>query len=316
MSPQAATEHAPVMLKEVVEALNVRPGGRYVDGTVGGGGHALAILQAAEPGGSLLGLDRDPRALERTGERLTKYKTDVQLVQSDFSNVADVCEEASFSPVHGLLLDLGMSSLQLDDAERGFSFQREGPLDMRFSPDQTITAADIVNEYDKDDLADVLKRYGEETRAKRIARRIVERRPLQTTTELAKVVEEAVGGRVRRQSHPATRTFQALRIAVNQELLSLEAALPQAYGLLGDLGRLVVLAYHSLEDRLVKQYIRLESRDCICPPRLPVCVCEHKASLRPIGRKAIRPSVEEVESNPRSRSARMRAAERLPASAG
>ena len=316
MTAQPAIEHAPVMLKEVVEALNVRPGGRYVDGTVGGGGHALAILQAAEPGGSLLGLDRDPRALERAGERLAKYKTDVQLVQSDFSNVADVCEEASFSPVHGLLLDLGMSSLQLDDAERGFSFQREGPLDMRFSPDQTITAADIVNEYDRDDLADVLKRYGEETRAKRIARRIVERRPLQTTTELAKVVEEAVGGRVRRQSHPATRTFQALRIAVNQELLSLEAALPQAYGLLGDLGRLVVLAYHSLEDRLVKQYIRLESRDCICPPRLPVCVCEHKASLRPIGRKAIRPSVEEVESNPRSRSARMRVAERLPASAG
>ncbi len=316
MSPQAATEHAPVMLSEVVEALNVRSGGRYVDGTVGGGGHALAILQAAEPGGSLLGLDRDPRALERAGERLTQYKTDVQLVQSDFSNVAEVCEEASFSPVHGLLLDLGMSSLQLDDAERGFSFQREGPLDMRFNPDQTITAADIVNEYDKDDLADVLKRYGEETRAKRIARRIVERRPLQTTTELAKVVEEAVGGRVRRQSHPATRTFQALRIAVNQELLSLEAALPQAYGLLGDLGRLVVLAYHSLEDRLVKQYIVLESRDCICPPRLPVCVCEHKATLRPIGRKPMRPSVEEVESNPRSRSARMRVAERLPAVPG
>ena len=315
MSSQAATEHTPVMLKEVVEALNVRPGGRYVDGTVGGGGHALAILQAAEPGGSLLGLDRDPRALERAAECLAKYKTDVQLVQSDFSNVADVCEEASFSPVHGLLLDLGMSSLQLDDAERGFSFQREGPLDMRFSPDQTITASDIVNEYDRDDLADVLKRYGEETRAKRIARRIVERRPLQTTTELAKVVEEAVGGRVRRQSHPATRTFQALRIAVNQELLSLEAALPQAYGLLGDLGRLVVLAYHSLEDRLVKQYIRLESQDCICPPRLPICTCEHKATLRPIGRKVMRPSVEEVESNPRSRSARMRVAERLPTSA-
>ncbi len=315
MSPQAAVEHEPVMVKEVVEALNVRPGGRYVDGTVGGGGHALAILQAAEPGGSLLGIDRDPRALARAGERLAKYKPDVQLVQSDFSNTVEMCEEASFSPVHGLLLDLGMSSLQLDDAERGFSFQREGPLDMRFSPDQTITAADIVNEYDNDDIADVLKRYGEETRARRIARRIVERRPLQTTTELAKVVEEAVGGRVRRQSHPATRTFQALRIAVNQELLSLEAVLPQAYGLLGDLGRLVVLAYHSLEDRLVKQYIRLESRDCICPPRLPVCVCDHKASLRPIGRKAMRPSVEEVESNPRSRSARMRVAERLPASA-
>ena len=315
MSPEAVIEHAPVMLDEVIEALNVRPGGRYVDGTVGGGGHAFAISQAAEPGGSLLGLDRDPRALKRASERLAPYKADVQLIQSDFSNLAEVCAEASFSPVHGLLLDLGMSSMQLDDAERGFSFQREGPLDMRFSPDQTITAADIVNEYDKDDIADVLHKYGEETRARRIARRIVERRPLQTTTELAKVVEEAVGGRVRRQSHPATRTFQALRIAVNQELLSLETVLPQAYGLLGDLGRLVVLAYHSLEDRLVKQYIRLESRDCICPPRLPVCVCDHKASLRPIGRKAMRPSVEEVESNPRSRSARMRVAERLPASA-
>ena len=312
MSAQAAVEHTPVMVDEVVRALNVRPGGRYVDCTVGGGGHALAILRAAEPGGSLLGLDRDPRALAHTKERLKQYQADVQLVQSDFSRVAEVCEEASFKPVHGLLLDLGMSSLQLGEAERGFSFQNEGPLDMRFSPDQTITAADIVNEYEKDDLADILRTYGEETRARRIARRIVERRPLHTTTELAKVVEEAVGGRVRRQSHPATRTFQALRIAVNQELLSLEAALPQAYGLLGDLGRLVVLAYHSLEDRLVKQYIRRESRDCICPPKLPVCTCGHKAGLRLVSRGALRPSEDEVAANPRSRSARLRVAERLP----
>ena len=312
MSAQAAVEHTPVMVDEVVRALNVRPGGRYVDCTVGGGGHALAILRAAEPGGSLLGLDRDPRALAHTKERLKQYQADVQLVQSDFSRVAEVCEEASFKPVHGLLLDLGMSSLQLGEAERGFSFQNEGPLDMRFSPDQTITAADIVNEYEKDDLAVVLRTYGEETRARRIARRIVERRPLHTTTELAKVVEEAVGGRVRRQSHPATRTFQALRIAVNQELLSLEAALPQAYGLLGDLGRLVVLAYHSLEDRLVKQYIRRESRDCICPPKLPVCTCGHKAGLRLVSRGALRPSEDEVAANPRSRSARLRVAERLP----
>ncbi|MCI0856191.1 MAG: 16S rRNA (cytosine(1402)-N(4))-methyltransferase RsmH, partial [Chloroflexi bacterium] len=205
MSAQVTLEHEPVMVDEVVRALNVRPGGRYVDCTVGGGGHALAILRAAEPGGSLLGLDRDPRALAHAKGRLRQYKEDVQLVQSDFSHVAEVCEEASFAPVHGLLLDLGMSSLQLGDAERGFSFQSEGPLDMRFSPDQTITAADIVNEYEKDALADVLHNYGEETRARRIARRIVERRPIHTTTELAKVVEEAVGGRVRRQSHPATR---------------------------------------------------------------------------------------------------------------
>jgi len=312
---ETAIDHAPVMVDEVVEALNVRPGGRYVDGTVGAGGHALAILKASEPGGSLLGLDRDPVALERARRRLKEYAADVKLIQCDYASVAEVCERESFAPVHGLLLDLGMSSMQLDEAERGFSFQREGPLDMRFSPDQTITAADIVNKYDRNDLADILRRYGEETRAKRIARRIEERRPLHTTTELAKVVEEAVGGRVRRQSHPATRTFQALRIAVNQELLSLDTALPQAYGLLGDFGRLVVLAYHSLEDRAVKEFINRESRDCICPPKQPVCTCDHKARFRRVGRGAITPTEAEVEANPRARSAKMRVAERLPASA-
>jgi 16S rRNA (cytosine1402-N4)-methyltransferase len=315
MTASTATEHVPVMVNEVVEALNVRPGGRYVDGTVGLGGHAEAIMKAAEPGGSLLGIDRDPEALERARERLSKYGTAVKLVQGNFADMAEICEGAGFAPVHGLLLDLGMSSMQVDEAERGFSFLREGPLDMRFSPDQKITAADIVNDYKREELAELLRKYGEETRAKTIARRIEERRPLHTTTELAKVVEEAVGGRVRRQSHPATRTFQALRIAVNQELLSLETALPQAYGLLGDLGRLVVLAYHSLEDRLVKTFINRESRDCICPPKQPVCTCDHKAGLRRIGRGAIKPTPAEVAANVRSRSARMRVAERLPASA-
>ncbi|MEX0786011.1 MAG: 16S rRNA (cytosine(1402)-N(4))-methyltransferase RsmH [Dehalococcoidia bacterium] len=306
-------DHKPVMLREVVAGLNVRPGGRYVDGTVGAGGHAFAIMEAAAPGGALLGIDRDADALERARERLQPFESDVKLVQGNFADVGEICREQSFAPVHGLLLDLGLSSLQLEEAERGFSFQREGPLDMRFSPDQELTAEQIVNDYDDNALADVLQRYGEEPRARVIARRIVERRPLHTTTELAKVVEEAVGGRARRQSHPATRTFQALRIAVNQELLSLEAALPQAYGLLGDLGRLVVLAYHSLEDRLVKEYIRRESRDCICPPRQPACTCDHKASFRAISRGAVRPSPEEVAANPRSRSARLRVAERLPA---
>jgi len=217
--------------------------------------------------------------------------------------------------VQGVLLDLGVSSLQLDSAERGFSFQREGPLDMRFSQEQELTAAEIVNEQNEAALADLLWRYGEEPRSRRIAKRIVERRPLRTTTELAKVVEEAVGGRARRQSHPATRTFQALRIAVNQELLSLIASLPEAYGLLGDLGRLAVLSYHSLEDRIVKQFIQRESRDCICPPKQPVCTCSHRAGLRPIGRGVARASAEEIESNPRSRSARLRVAERLPSAA-
>ena len=310
------TDHVPVMVRQVVAGLNVRPGGRYVDGTVGGGGHAFAVMEAATPGGSLLGIDRDPKALEAAKRRLDRFGADVRLMTGNFAEIAEICGEAGFAPVHGVLLDLGLSSLQLEEAERGFSFQREGPLDMRFSPEQELTAEKIVNEYAQDALADVLWSYGEESQSRRIARRIVERRPLHTTTELAKAVEEAVGGRARRQSHPATRTFQALRIAVNQELLSLETALPNACGLLGDLGRLVVLSYHSLEDRIVKEFIRRESRDCVCPPRQPACTCSHKALLRPVSRGVVRPSDEEVAANPRSRSARLRVAERLPASAG
>jgi 16S rRNA (cytosine1402-N4)-methyltransferase len=310
----ARTEvHEPVMTREVLSSLSVRPGGRYVDATVGGGGHALAIMEAASPGGSLLGIDKDPKALDAARERLAPFGDDVRLEEGDYAEMERICRELDFQPVHGILLDLGLSSLQLEEGERGFSFQKEGPLDMRFSPRQELTAANIVNEYDEDELADIIYRYGDEHRSRRIARRIVERRPLHTTTELAKVVEEAVGGRARRQSHPATRTFQALRIAVNRELLSLIDALPKAYGLLGDLGRLSVLSYHSLEDRVVKDFIRRESRDCICPPEQPACTCDHKAWLRAVTRGAVRPSPEEVARNPRSRSARLRAAERLPA---
>lgn len=310
------TDHAPVMVREVLAALNVRPGGRYVDGTVGGAGHASAIMKAASPGGALVGIDRDPQALEAARRRLEPFGKDVRLEQGDFAEMGRICRELAFAPVHGVLLDLGLSSRQLEAAERGFSFQREGPLDMRFAPEQELTAAEIVNEYTEQELADVLFRYGQEPQARRVARRIVAGRPLHTTTKLAKVVEEAVGGRARRQSHPATRTFQALRIAVNQELLSLNAALPQAYGLLGDLGRLAVLSYHSLEDRLVKTFVQRESRDCICPPRQPVCTCDHKAGLRPVSRGAVRPSPGEVSANPRSRSARLRVVERLPVATG
>ncbi len=311
----AMVEHVPVMTREVLSALNVRPGGRYVDGTVGGGGHALAIMEAASPGGMLLGIDRDAEALNAAQRRLEHFGADVRLIQGDFAEMGRICDELSFQPVHGVLLDLGLSSLQLEQAGRGFSFQREGPLDMRFGTQQKLTAAQIVNEYEEKALVDLFRRYGEDPKSRRIARRIVERRPLQTTIELAKVVEEAVGGRARRQTHPATRTFLALRIAVNQELLSLEAALPQAYGPLADLGRLAVLSYHSLEDRLVKDFIRRESSDCLCPPRQPVCTCGHTARLRRVSRGAVRPAPEEVAENPRSRSARLRVAERLPAAA-
>jgi 16S rRNA (cytosine1402-N4)-methyltransferase len=307
----AKLEHVPVMTREVVEALNVRPGGRYVDGTVGAGGHAEAIMQAAAPGGQLLGIDKDPDALATARERLARFGDDVRLEQGDYADMDAICREAGFVPVHGVLLDLGLSSYQLADEERGFSFQVEAPLDMRFGEEQTLTAADIVNGYSETDLAGVIWRYGEEPGSRRVARAIVARRPLTTTTELAQVVAGALGGRGRRRIHPATRTFQALRIAVNDELGALETALGQAVEVLGQGGRLVVIAYHSLEDRTVKQFIRRESRDCICPPEQPACTCDHRASLREVTRGAVRPTAEEIAENRRSRSGRLRAAEKL-----
>ena len=311
----AAAVHQPVMLPEVLAALAVRPGGRYVDCTVNGGGHAELILEAASPGGTLLGIDADPDALAVARERLRRFGDALALVQGNFRDLDVICGERGFRPVNGILFDLGLSSTQLADAGRGFSFQREGPLDMRFSPDQEVTADYWANQAPEEELASVLWRFGEERESRRISRTIIRSRPLRTTTELAKAVEQAVGQRARGQTHPATKTFQALRIAVNQELASLIEALPRARGLLGFGSRLVVISYHSLEDRIVKQFIAQERRDCICPPRTPVCVCGHKASLRPVTRGAVRPSAEEVISNPRSRSARLRAAERLQAAA-
>ncbi len=305
-------QHIPVLLREVVEALAVRPGGRYVDCTLGGGGHGQAILEAASPDGELLGIDLDPEALAAARERLAAFGGRVTFAEGNFSQVGDLCRERGFAPVQGVLFDLGLSSLQLEEESRGFSFQREGPLDMRFSPSQELTAAEIVNTYSQEDLADLLWRYGEERRSRRIARRLVEERPLRTTTQLAKAVEQAVGRRARGVIHPATRTFQALRIAVNQELLHLGTALIQAHGLLGFGSRLVVISYHSLEDRIVKSFLARETRDCICPPEAPVCVCGHRATLRLVARGVTRPSADEVAANPRARSARLRAAERLP----
>ena len=304
--------HIPVMVREVIEALAVRPGGRYVDCTVGEGGHAEAILETASPGGQLLGIDRDGEALAVARERLGPYGDRVTLVEGNYEDVGAICRDQGFGPVDGILLDLGMSSFQLERGRRGFSFNREGPLDMRYSSTETLTAADIVNGFREEELADVLWRFSEERRSRQIARCIVEQRPILTTTQLARVVEQAVGRRGQSVTHPATRTFLALRIAVNQELAHLAAALDKTHGLLGDSGaRLVFIAYHSLEDRLVKDFLRRESRDCICPPQTPVCMCNHRATLRLPTRKAIRPSVLEVAINPRSRSARLRVAERL-----
>jgi len=309
-SAPETTLHTPVMVEEVLHYLDVLPGGRYVDCTVGTGGHAEAVLEMASPGGLLLGLDVDAQALALARKRLERFWPDVRLVEANYRDLAAVCREYSFIPVHGVLFDLGLSSLQLAQAERGFSFQREGPLDMRFDQEQELTAFDIVNHCSEVELARIIWQYGEERQSRRIARAIVRARPIHTTRELAEVVSRAVRAPGHRL-HPATRTFQALRIAVNRELENLEMALAQAVQVLGRGGRLVVISYHSLEDRIVKQFLQRESQDCICPPDLPKCLCGHRATLRPLTRSPVRPSDDEVRRNPRSRSALLRAAEKL-----
>lgn len=302
--------HTTVLLAEAVAQLKVERGGRYVDCTVGPGGHAAAILEESAPGGRLLGIDADPAAVKLAAERLRPYGSDVILVNENFRYLERICERHHFRPVNGILFDLGLSSLQLDRTGRGFSFRYDAPLDMRFAPGRGLTAAQIVNTFPEPDLALLLRRYGEERRSQQIARAIVKSRPLNTTLELARVVAQAVGG-ARGRLHPATRTFQALRIAVNEELESLGQALSQAVGLLGSGGRLVAISYHSLEDRVVKELFQREARDCVCPPGLPSCVCGHRATLTIISKRVVRPSAAEIAANPRSRSARMRVAEHM-----
>jgi len=304
--------HEPVMLAEVLEGLAVRPGGNYVDATVGLGGHAAAILDAASPRGRLLGVDRDPQAIDVARERLARFGARAVLVHGDFGDLERVATEAGFHDVDGVLLDLGVSSMQLDAPGRGFAFQRDERLDMRMDTSRGETASELVNRLGERELADVIYRYGEERRSRAIARAIVARRPIETTRALVSAIEQAVGRGRERQIHPATLTFQALRIAVNQEMDHLERGLPQAHGLFDGAGaRLVVIAFHSLEDRIVKDYFRLESTDCICPPRTPVCVCGHVATLRVVTKRVRRPSAAEIARNPRARSARMRVAEAL-----
>ena len=310
MSPEmTAPSHTPVLLEEAIQALAVQPGGRYVDCTVGGGGHAAAILDHSSPGGQLLGLDADPEATEIARVRLGNYGHSTLIINENFANLQAICYKYDFLPVHGILFDLGLSSLQISGKNRGFSFQHDGPLDMRLNPSQDTTAADIVNTSSEAKLANLIRTYGEERYSHRIARHIVKERPMKTTIHLTQTIEQALGSR-RGKIHPATRTFQALRIAINQELNNLEAALKQAIEVLGFEGRLVVISYHSLEDRIVKQFMQQESKDCICPPHTPVCVCKHKTRLNLINKKAITPSPSEVQCNPRSRSAKLRVAER------
>jgi 16S rRNA (cytosine1402-N4)-methyltransferase len=302
--------HVPVLLDEVIAGLQARRGGYFVDCTVGLGGHAAAILEIISPSGKLLGIDADPEAIKISQDKLSDYGEAVTLVNDNFVNLEAIYRRHHFHPVDGILFDLGVSSLQLDTAERGFSFHLDAPLNMRFDTELGLTASDIVNSFSEQELAKLIEKYGEERHSRRIARHIVQNRPIATTVELARLIEQTLGGK-RAKIHPATRTFMALRIAVNNELQNLELALKQTIDLLRPGGRLTVISYHSLEDRIVKQFMRDAASSCLCPPGTVICHCGHTPTLKLISRKVIKPTSLEIESNPRSRSAKLRIAERL-----
>ncbi|HEX7737120.1 MAG TPA: 16S rRNA (cytosine(1402)-N(4))-methyltransferase RsmH [Ktedonobacteraceae bacterium] len=324
------TQHVPVMLAEVLQFLQPRPGGHYVDGTAGGGGHTAALLAQSAPGGKVLGIDTDPQALARVGTRLADevQQGRLILVQGNYSDMARLVVQAGFAPVQGIVLDLGFSSDQMENPERGFSFSADGPLDMRLNQAQERSAADLVNTASEQELADIFWRYGEENRSRQIAWRIIRAREKGAITRTAQLAQLAAAGVPQKPGmiHPATRVFQALRIAVNAELQHLEAALPQLLEVLltgrqeetgapaqsqSGGGRMAIISFHSLEDRLVKGFMRREASNCICPPGLPVCMCNHRARLRLLTPKPVTPSQEEIAANPRARSAKMRAAETL-----
>jgi 16S rRNA (cytosine1402-N4)-methyltransferase len=302
--------HRPVLYQEIIHSLSPQRGGHYVDATLGAGGHTWGILEASAPDGLLLGMDVDPQALELARNKLSVFGSRAILVRASYTSLAEQLAELKWPSVDGIVLDLGVSSMQLDTPQRGFSFQVDAPLDMRFDPDNPVQAADLVNTLPEGDIADLLFRYGEEHQSRRVARAIVQARPLETTGQLARVVA-GVTGSGKKGMHPATRTFQALRIAVNRELEALEEFLPQAVTSLASAGRVAIISFHSLEDRIVKQYFKKESQDCICPPKQPVCTCGHKAVVRILTRRPIRPGATEVNANPRSRSARLRVAEKI-----
>jgi 16S rRNA (cytosine1402-N4)-methyltransferase len=304
--------HVSVLSQESIELLQPRPGDSFVDGTLGGGGHARLLLERLGPDGRLLAIDRDEAAVAGAKDTLGRFGPAAVLVHGDFADVARIAREKGFEKVNGVLFDLGLSSDQLEDPSRGFSFRLEGPLDMRMDARTPVTAARVVNELPERELAAVIRRLGEERWAVRIARFIAARRPMNTTRELAQAVEAAIPRAAWPPDiHPATRTFQALRMHVNDELGSLASGLEGALEILEPGGRLAVISFHSLEDGAVKRFFRQESTDCLCPPRQPVCTCGHRAAVRIVTRKPVRPSPEELAANPRSRSARLRAAERI-----
>ena len=304
--------HISVLLNECIDNLNITPDGIYVDGTMGGGGHSLEIAKRLTTG-RLICIDQDPNAHEAAGKRLAEYKDRITFVRDNFGNIANILDSLGIEKIDGMLLDIGVSSHQLDEAERGFSYQQDAPLDMRTNPDRPFSAYDVVNGYDEDELDRVIFTYGEERWARRIAQFIVKEReakPIETTGELVDIIKKAVPKGARKDGpHPAKRTFQAIRIEVNGELEVLQRAIDDVAARLAVGGRLCIITFHSLEDRIVKEAFRKQENPCICPPQFPVCVCGKKPLGRVITRKPILPSKEELEENPRSRSAKLRVLE-------
>ena len=308
-------KHTSVLFNECINGLAIKPDGIYVDGTLGGGGHASGICQNLSKNGTLIGIDRDRDALEAAEKRLAEYECKKYFVQSNYSDIKEVLEELEIEKIDGALLDLGVSSFQLDNPERGFSYMHDAPLDMRMSQDDDFTAYDVVNDYDAKELTEVIRKYGEERWASRIADFVVEARktkPIETTSELVDVIKAAIPAAARRTGpHPAKRTFQAIRIEVNDELGQLERAVDEFCDVLAPGGRLCIISFHSLEDRIVKEIINKRINPCTCPKEFPVCVCGKVGDIKKSSNKPILPSEEELENNPRARSAKLRIAEKI-----
>lgn len=302
--------HKPVLYQEIIHALQPRNGGRYVDGTLGAGGHARGILEACAPDGHLLGLDVDSNALAIARETLAPYEGRIHLVQASHITLNEQLQKLQWNSMDGIVLDLGASSMQFDNPERGFSFMQDGPLDMRFGINANMTAEEIINTFDEKELADIIFKYGEDRDAKKIAKAIVMNKPLHTTGQLVAVIEKA-SPRRGDKTHPATQTFQALRIVVNDELAAVEKTLPQAISSLKSGGRCAVISFHSLEDRIVKDYFREQSKELINPPYEKIYEQEREAVVKLINKKPITPTEEEMKENPRARSAKLRVVEKL-----
>lgn len=309
--------HVPVLLEECIQYLNIKQDGIYIDGTIGGGGHSVEILKRLGNKGILVGLDQDTSAIEAANERLKEIKKKVQLklIHTNFSNMKHVCSSEGISKADGILLDIGVSSHQLDDSKRGFSYNSDSLLDMRMDRTCRFSAEDVINEYSRDELKEIIKIYGEERWASRIALFIVERRKkqrIQTTKELVEIIKDAIPSAARRKGpHPAKRTFQAIRIAVNNELEVLKKGLSDGVDLLHPGGRMCIITFQSLEDRIVKREIKKKSQKCTCPPEFPVCVCNKVQEVKLITKKPVVPSEKELKRNPRARSAKLRVIERV-----